>query len=361
MFRNGFVRTGIFGGIFALLIRWVASPEWIERYYSQGFFPLLRLVWDYAVGSWLPVAFVYILILLLLVRWIRSLYRWSKRRGRDRWWAALAHVLGFLGWLVLTFLLLWGFNYGRVPVEDRLGLDWSNLPDTLIAEQVKAEARVLTTLRAKLQRPDSIPLRSDLFPTDQEAQLRQALEDALAYYAYPVVGRVRGRQLVPKGIFLHFSSAGLYLPWTGEGHIDAGLLPLQQAYVLTHELAHGYGFGDEGTCSFWAYLASYYVESPTLVYTIRLGYWRSLAAAWSRQDRAAYLAFRATLPPGIRADLEAINANILAYPDWTPVLRDVAYDAYLRSQGITEGLANYSKVIKMVEAWRRTDDGFPGK
>ena len=220
------------------------------------------------------------------------------------------------------------------------------------------EARALTQLRANLQRPDSMTLRADLFTVDMEDQLREALEEALAYYAYPVVGRVRGRVLAPRGIFLHFSSAGLYLPWTGEGHIDAGLIALQRPYTMTHELAHGYGFGDEGTCSFWAYLAAFRVKDETLAYALRLGYWRSLAASWARADREAYQAFRATLSPGIIADLEAINENIEAYPDWTPVMRDVAYDAYLKAQGIAEGLANYSKVIRLVEAWRRADDGF---
>ncbi|MCB0582976.1 MAG: DUF3810 family protein, partial [Phaeodactylibacter sp.] len=71
---------------------------------------------------------------------------------------------------------------------------------------------------------------------------------------------------------------GLYFPFTGEGHIDAGLHPLQKPYVMAHELAHGYGFGDEGTCNFLGYLACIGSDDPVIAYIGHLNYWRTLAA-----------------------------------------------------------------------------------
>lgn len=362
MLKQAFVRWGIILGALSLLVRWLASPAWVEQYYSRGFYAMLRLFWDTLLASWFPIALVYILVPILLLRAARSVYRWGKRRGSYKWWSLIGGLLGFMGWVVTSFLILWGYNYGRIPVEERLGLKLENISLIELSTTIQKEGAVLARLRENMASlEDSTPLNFSVFPLDMETQLRDALERTLAYYSYPTVGAVRGRVLAPKGILLRFSTAGIYLPWTGEGHIDGGLIYLQRPYTMAHEMAHAYGFGDEGSCSFWAYLASYKLEDPVLQYAIRLGYWRSLAASWKRSEPGAYQTYRATLPPAIRADLDAINHNILAYPDIMPQFRDAAYDSYLKAQGISEGLANYSKVILLVENWKKQSIDFIGE
>ncbi|MEM9931328.1 MAG: DUF3810 family protein, partial [Bacteroidota bacterium] len=361
MLNRAFVRWGIILGTTALLIRWLVSPEWIERHYSRGFFPLLRSIWDTVVTSWFPVALLYLFLLVLLVRFVRAAYRWSRLSVRGKLFSFLGGLMGVTGWVVFTFLLVWGLNYGRIPVEDKLGLELAQPALEELRELVKNNAAELAELRSRIaNNSDSTALSDSEFPADTEKQLRTALEKTLAYYNYPTVGAVRGRLLRPQGIFLRFGSAGLYFPWTGEGHIDAGLLLLQQPYTMTHELAHGYGFGDEGTCSFWAVLASYRLNDPTLIYAIRLGYWRRLASTWLRAEPEAYWTFRQTLPLGMQADLDAIAENNDRYPDIMPRFRDAAYDQYLKAQGIPEGMLNYSKVVSMVEAWRPGASAFVG-
>ncbi len=352
MLKQGFVRWGIILGSLALLIRVLAGPEWIERYYSRGFFQLFRIFWDTILTSWIPFALLYILLLVLLLRFARAVYQWWRLRGVKRVWSLLGGITGFAGWLAFTFLIMWGYNYGRIPVEQKLGLNLQPPDWEVLQGQIEQQATELAQLRQQIPGITDAALEAASFPLDMEAQLRNGLEEVLSYYNYPVVGAVRGRLVYPKGLFLRFSSAGLYLPWTAEGHVDAGLLHVQRPYIMAHELAHGYGFGDEGTCSFWAYLTAFRVSDPSLNYAIRLGYWRSLAARWLRFDPDGYQRFRKALPAGIVADLEAINANNASYPDIMPRVRDAAYDSYLKAQGIAEGMQNYGKVILMVEAWR---------
>lgn len=358
MLRKGFVRWGIILAALTLTIRALASPEWIERYYSRGFFPLMRMFWDTLLTSWFPFALLYILILILLLRLIRAINRWRKLKGGRRVWSALLGLVGLMGWIVFSFLVLWGFNYGRISVEEKLGLELTPPAREALQLQIETEARALAELRQQITGADSLALNDSHFPPEMEDQLRTSLEEVLTYYNYPVVGGVRGRLVYPKGLFLRFSTAGLYLPWTGEGHIDAGLLRVQQPYTMAHEMAHGYGFGDEGSCSFWAYLTAFRQNDPALQYAIRLGYWRRLAAGWNRVDPESYALFRASLDRGMVADLEAISRNNAAYPDIMPRFRDAAYDSYLKAQGIAEGMENYSKVILLVENWREGASAF---
>ena len=56
--------------------------------------------------------------------------------------------------------------------------------------------------------------------------------------------------------------------------------------------------------------------------------------------------------------MDAINDNLDKYPDIMPAFRNYAYDQYLKSQGISEGLASYSQIIMLVDAWERKRKGY---
>ncbi len=342
-------------GLAALILRLALSPEAIEKFYSRGLFLGVRWGIDYLL-AWFPFALLYLFLPVLFWhmgknfwRWYRANFSWKVKATR-----ALLSVLSFLGGTVFLFLFLWGFNYGRVPVEMQLGLEPKPLTLEELKEELRIETQVLIDLRQQIPGITDSAFTADLLPLDLEKEIRSALITRLKQYNFPTVGKVRGRLLYPKGIFLRFSSAGLYFPWTGEGHIDAGLHALQIPYVMAHEMAHGYGFGDEGDCNFWAYLACIASEHPAIAYAGHLDYWRSLAADYARYDREGFRALRNSLPVGIQSDLRVIYENLIQYPDIMPYLRYVAYDAYLRSQGIDEGMLNYDRVTMLVHAWRKT-------
>lgn len=331
-----------------------AKPQWVETIYSRGIFRGVRIVIDYGF-AWMPFALMYLFfVLLFLGAWVR----WRRHLAGVGWRQRLIIIgkgtLAFAGALVGLFLWMWGYNYGRIPIEQQLQLEVAQLPYDSLKSELLAETEAISAIRRQLTPPgDTHALVLPYSRRELERRVRTSLKQQLTQYGYPVPGRVRGRWLYPKGIFLRFSSAGLYFPYTGEGHIDAGLHPLQWPYTLGHELSHGYGFGDEGVCSFWSYLACSHSADPYIQYMGRLGYWRSLAVYYKIREPEAYAAFRAALPAGMIADLEAINANLLAYPDIAPRLRYQAYDTYLKAQGVSEGMDNYDKVILLIGAWKK--------
>ncbi len=155
---------------------------------------------------------------------------------------------------------------------------------------------------------------------------------------------------------MRISTAGFYLPFTGECNIDAGLHPIQLPFVVAHEYAHAYGITDEGSCNFLAYLSCNQSADPFVRYAGSLSYWRYIAGNYQAYYPKEYALFRKQLPKGIIADLDAINANGRKYPDILPRVRDFAYDSYLKSQGIEEGLESYSRIIMLVKAWKEKEN-----
>ena len=151
--------------------------------------------------------------------------------------------------------------------------------------------------------------------------------------------------LFPKGILLRISTAGFYLPFTGESNIDAGLHPIQLPFVMAHEYAHGYGTTDEGSCNFLGFLACENAADPFIRYSGHYGYWRYLLSSFRLQNPEAYKTFREALPAGIKADIKAISENSDKYPDIFPKFRDLTYDAFLKAQGINDGMANYNRIV----------------
>ena len=338
-----------------LLLRVILPARVIEAVYSRGVFVALRSVWDYTLPL-LPVPLFYVFwggVIWFLAR-TRVQYKRTKRQRSTR------HAWGRVGWrladgatyLVVIFLLGWGFNYGRVPVDEQLGFERYNPTLDELRDRVYQEARELKTLRRNIT-ADTMALPPRLLPPGLAPRVRALTAKAFRDHGYPAPGRPRARQLRPDGILLRFSTAGVYWPWAGEANIDGGLWHLQKPAVMAHEYAHAYGFGDEGTCTFWAYLAGLNANDPYLRYAYRLAYWRQIAGRLRRAEPLEYTEWRAAeLDPGIRNDLQAIYDNSAKYRDIAPLMRDLTYDAYLRTQGVHGGLANYGTVIQLVEGYR---------
>ena len=342
----------------AVVIRAVAGSAFLENVYSRGVFIPIRYVYDYLL-TWLPFPLLYLFVVWVIYWLVRMIKR---VRRLDRGWgyqlaSAGLRLLGAVGALVFFFLLLWGYNYGRIDVEESMGFTPRQLSIEELADRLQEEADTLASLRKEIPVPATAPLGDPFADLSVVTYLRMQLDTVLEANGYPTPGSVRVKLIYPPGIFLRFSSAGLYFPYSGEGQVDAGLLPVQRIAVMAHEMAHGYGFGDEGTCSFWAWVACSQADLPAVAYAGRLSYFRTLATTYLRYRPEEYRAFRAQLHPGIQADLDAINENLTRYPDIMPHFRYAAYDAYLKAQGIDEGMLNYSRVVELVEGYLAANRG----
>ena len=332
-----------------------AFPDFTELVYSRGIFQGIRYSLDFLTG-WLPFPFTYLIFAGLIWWGARGVWRFFAKRtlllGRHMLQAGLRLVLGACA-IVTLFYWLWGFNYDRIPIEQQLALPEIHPDSADIKTALDEQTQLVLQLRLLLQTDTSKPIDT-AFPVEQlETAVRQEVIDQLAALQFPTPGSPRGRQPFWNGFLLRFGAAGIYNPFSGECNIDRALHPLTKPINLAHELCHGYGFGDEGTCNFLAYLALEKSQQPYLRYTAELDFWRELAVAYRQSAPEAYPAFRATLPTGFRADLDNIYRILDQYPEFFEAFRYRLYDQYLKSQGISEGMANYGKVIPLVLAWRQ--------
>ncbi len=341
-------------GSFMILLRSALGffPEAVETYYSRGFFSIVRYFGDYTI-SLSPVPVLYLAIVVLIGWWIFLFVKnkSKKKSFKSRIVDFIFSLAAFAGALVFFFLLLWGFNYCRIPLEEQLGID----PQPLSREQLNAEFMRASALLTETYSKFELAKNEQTYKlAGLENDMRAEVIKTLRAFELPTPGRVRARLLKPKGILLRISTAGVYLPWVGECHVDAGLHPLQIPNVMAHELAHGYGITDEGACNFIALHAGMNSANPFYQYSSSLSYWKSVASNYKRAFPEAYQNIRENLPPGILEDIISINDNLDRFPDFFPDTRDFLYNNYLKSQGIAEGLQNYSRVILLEVAYQNS-------
>ena len=337
-----------------IAFRQMAGSTVLETFYSRGLYPFLHRVLGFA-SAISPIPLIYLLWFGTLVFLAIRFRQWRRvSAGRRRKVLLLLRgTCSFLSAVAFFFLLLWGLNYGRQPVEKRLDLQVRPLDKGELLSEYRRLVDSLSVERQALQQ--KYPPLSDtstwVVPPVAETLIREALEKVLSEQGYPVGLHIRLRELYP-GTLLHMGTAGVYLAWSGEGHYDGGLHSLQKPFVMAHEMAHGYGFGDEGICNFWAWLACTRSENLLLRYSARLAYWRYVRAALQRLSPETFRQAEEHLPKGLQNDLMAIQRQMARYPDILPQWRNLVYETYLKSQGVKEGLKSYSRLPMLIKAWQ---------
>jgi len=257
------------------------------------------------------------------------------------------NLLVSIGGLVIAFYWMWGFNYKRIDLRDTLSLQNIEIDEDDVFSTYKEVSDSLISLRSLL--PDSISW-SD-YKVDQ-SRLRKELTQTYRALNLSDMGKVRIRKFYPKGSLLYISTAGVYLPFVGEGHIDPGLHPITHPFTMMHEMSHGYGWTGEDVCNFLALVASINSKDEITRYSGYMAYWRYLRSNAYRSNKEQWESIEPIINEAVLKDYKEMIAYTDRYPDIMPSLRNLIYDNYLKSHGIQEGIVSYSEMIRLAHGWK---------
>lgn len=348
--------TGLILGVFAILVNYLFNtfPNLTEAVYYRFFFQILRVIYDHTLGL-LPIPMVYFLF-ALIVWWIAQRLKdvgdaFKKKDGLFKGIGRfLLRTVNSLGWVLFMFYTLWGYNYAKIPFEERMDLPTVKADTTQLYREVQSITSELIDLRRTFLTDTAHYTQSEV-PNSLESDLRDIQEVMFNEWGEPSLGRVRIRTLRPSGILLRISTAGVYIPFVLEGHVDGGLHPLQVSFTMAHEMAHGYGYTDEGVCNFLGYLTCMKSKDPQVRYSGLLGYWRYLMSDMRKSMPQTYKQYWKEVPRPIRVDINDISIQMDKFPDIMPAARDIVYDNYLKSHGVKGGISNYNDIVRLVAQW----------
>lgn len=325
-------------GLTALL---AVRPHLTERFYSNGLYPplatglsMVSKLFPFSMGDLFYALLVVALLTLVLLAVFRKISVGSLLR-KSLNLAALVYIL---------FYWLWGFNYFRVPFNERLGIN-------------KAEAdpeQFMAVFEDLIEQANNYQSKAEGNLSLAEAGL--LIEKVYADYAdflrisYPQ-GFRRAKNITFAKFFAKAGISGYYGPFFNEIHINPHLHPLELPVILAHEKAHQFGVTSEAEASFYAWFACEYSGSDDLRYSNSLYLLRYfLNHGYSLEGFEERVA---KISEPVRNDLRAIRDHWLAMRnEKIDKAASRANDAYLKTNKVTAGIADYKGIVALVMDFR---------
>jgi len=348
---------GVLGVVVVLLAVLAAlapiEPRLVEQWYSTRIYPLIQQILT-PVSNLVPFALLDVLLIVALCTAIVVLVRGFREARRKKGWrpllATLARLVTTSALIYLVFLAIWGLNYRRVPMAERLVLDRSASPEAIL-ELGRTSVRQLNALHS--------PAHAEGWRTSpwRERRMRDAFDEVLVRLsdAGPAVpGRLKSSLLGP--YFRWTTVDGMINPFGLEAIANPDLLPFERPFVAAHEWAHLAGYADESEASFVGFLTCIRASTPVAYSGWLFLYWQinSEVSSGDRRELAS------ALQDGPRRDLAAISERMRSGE--VPLLRDAGwrvYDQYLKANRVEEGVRSYGLVLTLLTRARFEDGWIP--
>jgi hypothetical protein len=346
-------------GLFHVLARVPAVAEWLfsARVFHVPSWLLSRAssLLPFPLAEWIVVGFA-----VTALWWLGHGLGALRRRERHASHLALDAILrlgALTGAVVTVFYLTFGHYFTRPPLADRLGL---TLPDSVGVEDLSA---VLQTL-ADSTNAAYLRLHHGQADTTVTVVLPEAQREAMAtlddvwrtavrtYGLDPALGWRHGPAKTAwlSAGYYERRQPGQYVFFTGEAMLPAGLPVLQWAKSLVHEQAHQRGVAHEGDANFLAYLVGRDAPHDLVRYAVNHFAFSQLWPPLRQLDRRSALRLHRRLLPGVRADMVARSDYFARPADRVGAVASAVNDAYLRSQGVADGVASYGHSAKLILA-----------
>jgi hypothetical protein len=329
------------------------DARFVERWYSTTVYPVIQRILT-PVSNLVPFALLDIIAVggagLVLVVVIRSVLQARRKRKWKPLLTTLASLVTTAAVIYLAFLGVWGLNYRRLSMTDRLVLDRDASQDAIL-ELARASVRQLNGLYAAAH---SEGWRTTPWREHRLSDAFQSVLTDLSDATPAVPGRLKSSLFGP--YFRWTSVDGMINPFGLEVLANPDLLPFERPFVAAHEWAHLAGYADESEASFVGFLACIRAATPSAYSGWLFLYWQinSEVGAGERKILAS------GLEDGPRRDLNAISERVRS--GQVPLVRDAGwrvYDEYLKANRVEEGVRNYGLVLTLLTRARFENGWIP--
>ena len=326
-------------------------PGQVERIYSTGIFPpvarMLRMLF-----GWIPFSIgdlLYILAGIYCLRKIVVFGRLLLKKQLTR--PLLLRIMQKIAFVCLciyiTFNLLWGLNYNRIPMAKQVGLSLSAYSTQNLETVAQALVDTLNSFDSTNQE-----LRSQL--ETKKVLFREAAQTyALAKEDYPpmayATSSIKPSVFSYAGNYIGFS--GYYNPFTGEAQTNTTVPAFVQPFVTCHEIGHQLGYAKENEANFAGFLSCRLSRNPAFRYSVYFDMYSYVISEMGRRDSVLAKNFSSRLHQNVQDDYRALRAFFRRYdnPFGSVIWR--LYANYLRANQQPSGLHSYNEVVAMLVAF----------
>jgi hypothetical protein len=320
-------------------------PEFIERWFSNGFYLIISKSLRILLGN-IPFSVgdvLYFLLIVFGIQWV-----WSNRKNwKANWKEQFFSVLSVVSVLYFAFHLLWGFNYYRQPLFEKMKIERDYTDADLLVFTKKIIAKT-NAVQFQITKNKNTKIE---FPYSQEQVFQmnlkeyQTLAEEFPFFNYSELSTKKSLFSLP----LTYMGFGGYLnPFTNEAQVNY-LMPMYHSPTTScHEMAHQMGYASESECNFIGFMASTKNNDLYFQYSGYSFALRYCLANWQIRNERIYKQLLRTVHPGILKNYDESDAFWKAYE--TPIEKGfhLFYDTFLKWNQQKEGIEGYSKFVNLM-------------
>ena len=320
-------------------------PEVIEQYYSNGLYVYISHFSRIILG-WIPFSIgdiLYGILIVLLLKWF-----WKTRTTwKTQWKDNLLQILSSLSIFYFVFHFLWGFNYYRVPLFEKMNIQ-KEYSDADLLDLTQKLISKTNAIQLQLSKNDSLKV---VFPYSQEQVFEMNLngyENLAKQYPFFEYQHPSIKKSIISLPLTYMGFGGYLNPFTNEAQVNY-LGPMYTFPMTTnHEMAHQMGFSSESECNFIGFLASVKNDNLYFKYSGYSNALRYCLGNWKVRDEKVLEQLLKTINPGIRANYQE---NIDFWKQYDTIIDKgfhAFYDQFLKANQQKDGLDSYSKFVDLI-------------
>jgi hypothetical protein len=347
LFRR-IIAIAILAGIICLMMLFSEHPQLVERYYSEGIYPVICHImhpilnlFPFSVGDVLYIAVVCYLI-YALIQLVRLLF---KKQFNQLFIFLSGLMIGILS-AVIIFYLFWGLNYFRPSAGVRLNLRDTNYTTAQLTEVTCKLIDSTNICRARLTGIDTQQNNSTIYQTAVKAILHLSA-DSVNFRTYKPC--IKPSLLTP--LLNYLSTSGYYNPFTTEAQLNYQVPYFEKPLVACHEMSHQMGYGAEDEANFSGFLAGIYSKDRLLRYSAYQLALNECMHALRYRDTATNNTLKKYISPLVRNDFREERKYWLAFRGHVGAMSSIFYDGFLKANNQPHGLETYNQMVLLVVAW----------
>ena len=329
-----------------ILIKVIALfPEVVERYYSNGLYLYLSKISRIVLG-WIPFSvgdLAYTTLIFFIFRWI-----YKNRKGFfTNWKTNGLTVLSFASVLYFLFHFLWGINYYRVALHEKIGIE---------KEYSKVQLEALTQKLIKKTNQLQLQIEKDatkkvVFKYSEQKMYEMAqngyglLSNQLAEIKYENKSIKSSLYSLP----LSYMGFGGYLnPFTNEAQVNYLKPKYTSPLTICHEMAHQTGIGSESDCNFIGFMAASSNEDIYFQYSAYAFALNYCLYNLEVMEEGSSKSYKGAINKGIIENFNENKTFWKHYHSFIDTFFEYFYDKFLKFNQQKDGMESYSKFVGLL-------------
>jgi len=320
-------------------------PEVIEKYYSQGVYPVIAS-FSRIITGWTSISLgdlAYMGLIFYCLGWLWKTRKSWKVETKNQ----LLKVLTFLSILSLIFHLLWGLNYQRIPLTKKLNID---------KEYTLEELEHFTQNWIQKTNDFHLKITGDSLekvsiPYDEKVMFRIAVESyehMAATYPFLTYKNPSLKNSLLRVPLSYMGFGGYLNPFSGEAQIN-GMLPKYNLPTTTlHEMSHQIGFAAESEANFIGVWVSINSKDPYFIYSGYTYALKYLMRNLEKSQSCQYDELWSKINPGILLNYQESKDFWEVHKNPLEPLFKIVYDRFLKLNQQEDGIDGYNRFLGLL-------------